>query len=251
MDDCVMFATIFREPASAWTHFAGLWLAVFGTVILLRRSGGDLGKWISLLIYGICLIACYSASTLYHGVQLPDNRLAPYVRLDSVGIFALIAGSYTPLAWNLMRGQWRLWTLSSVWATAAGSILLLISGQHYSPVMGTCVYLVMGWGVVICLARIAKVVSPRKLSTLILGGGLYSLGAVLNLLRWPIIWPGVFEAHALFHLFVIGGSLAHYWFILKVVLPLGSSQGDLPDGAKVSSWGAESSPTQMAERIHS
>ncbi len=180
-----MFATIFREPASAWTHFAGLWLAMLGAVVLLRRSGGDLGKRISLLIYAACLIACYAASTLYHGVQVPVDRLAPFVRLDSMGIFALIAGSYTPLAWNLMRGQWRLWTLSTVWATAAGSILLIVSGQRYSAVMGTCVYLVMGWGVVICLARIARIVSRRKLWTLVLGGVLYSLGAVLNLVHWP------------------------------------------------------------------
>src|SRR4051812_2745024 len=98
-----MDAWIFREPASAWTHFVGFLLSLLGTVILLRRSG-DPGKRISLLVYGFCLVTCYAASTLYHGVRLPADRLAVFIRLDSVGIFALIAGSYTPLAWNLMRG---------------------------------------------------------------------------------------------------------------------------------------------------
>lgn len=215
----------FREPASVWTHLAGLLLTLPGTLILLRRGGGDLGKWISLLIYGASLIFCYAASTLYHGVQVSNDQLAPFIRLDSMGIFALIAGSYTPLAWNLMRGQWRLWTLSTVWATAGSSIVLIASGRRFTPVLGTVIYLVMGWGVVVCYTRIAREVSHRKLFTLVLGGVLYSLGAVLNLLRWPTLWPGVFGPHALFHLFVIGGSLAHYWFILKVVVPYGSSNG--------------------------
>ena len=102
-----MTAFDFREPVSAWTHFAGLMLAVPGTLILLGRSGGEPGKRLSLLVYGLSLIFCYAASTLYHGVRLPADRLAAFIRLDSVGIFALIAGSYTPLAWNLMRGRWR------------------------------------------------------------------------------------------------------------------------------------------------
>src|SRR5437588_1460521 len=110
-----------REPVSAWTHCAGLFLAMPGTVILWRRSGGDLGKRPSLLVYGLSLIFCYAASTLYHGVRLPDDRVAWFARLDSVGIFGLIAGSYTSLSWNLMRGRWRRWTLTAVWGTAAGA----------------------------------------------------------------------------------------------------------------------------------
>src|SRR4051794_34530731 len=109
----------FREPASAWTHAIGFLLAIPATVILWRESGGDgVARRISALIYGLSLMLCYGASTLYHGIQVPADRLGPFVRLDSVGIFALIAGSYTPLAWTLMRGPWRIWTLSTVWATA-------------------------------------------------------------------------------------------------------------------------------------
>ncbi len=139
--------------------------------------------------------------------------------------------------------------LSSVWATAAGSILLIASGRRFSPVVGTCVYLMMGWGVVICYARIARVVSHRKLWTLVLGGVLYSLGAVLNLLHWPTLWPEVFDTHALFHLFVIGGSLAHYWFILKVVVPYKPGPGDdLVDGNE-SSWHAASVSSSAVDHV--
>jgi hemolysin III len=209
----------FREPVSAWTHFAGLMISVPGVLLLWRRSGRDLGRRISVLIYGLGLILCYTGSTLYHGVQRPYDQLGPFVRLDSVGIFALIAGSYTPVAWNLMRGPWRLWTLTLVWATAITSMILIESGRPFPRVLGTCVYLVMGWGVVVCYAQIARVVSHRALLPLVLGGLSYSVGAVLNITRWPALWPGYFGTHDLFHIFVIVGSLAHYWFILKVALP--------------------------------
>ena len=77
----------------------------------------------------------------------------------------------------------------------------------------------MGWGAVICYAEIARVVSHRALVPVVVGGLSYSVGAVLNLLRWPALWPGTFGTHELFHLFVLAGSLAHYLFILKVVVP--------------------------------
>lgn len=212
-----MHAWNFREPANTWTHLAGLVLAVPGVALLLARCGDDLGKRLSLLVYGFGLVGCYAASTLYHGIRLPADRLTPFVRLDSVGIFALIAGTYTPLAWNLMRGRWRAWTLASVWTTAVGSVALIVSGRPFSPIAGSCVYLGMGWGFVACYARLARVVSHRELSLIVLGGVSYSVGAVINLLVRPSLEG--FGAHAVFHLFVIAGSLCHYAFILGVVVP--------------------------------
>jgi hemolysin III len=214
-----MDALDFREPFSAWSHCIGLMLALSGALILWRRSGGDLGKRLSLLVYGLSLIFCYAASTLFHGVRLPADRLADFARLDSVGIFALIAGSYTPMAWNLMQGRWRWGTLTAVWGTATLAIVLIAAGRQFSPVLGTCLYLGMGWGVVVCYAQLARVVSHRALLPVVVGGLFYSLGAVLNVLCWPALWPGVFGVHDLFHLFVMAGSLAHYVFILKVIVP--------------------------------
>ncbi len=208
----------FREPVSAWTHFAALLVFLPGLLVLLR-GGGSLGKRISLLVYGLSLVLCYSASTLYHGVRLDGDRLGFFVRLDSVGIFGLIAGTYTPLAWNLMRGRWRAGTLALVWGTALSAIALIASGRGFPPVLGTTIYLAMGWGFVVCYARISRLVSHRAMIPVVLGGVSYSVGAVFNILHWPALWPGSFGTHDLFHLFVIAGSLAHYWFILRVVVP--------------------------------
>ncbi len=209
----------FREPVSAWSHCAGVLLALPGTFLLWRRSAGEFSKRITLLVYGLTLVLCYSASTLYHGVRLPAARIAAFARLDAIGIYALIAGTYTPLAWCLLRGHWRRWTLVVVWSVAGIAIILLAAGGHFSPVLATSVYLGMGWGAVACYFTIARAVSHRALLPIVAGGVSYSVGAVLNVLHWPVILPGTFGAHELFHFFVLMGSLAHYCFILKVVVP--------------------------------
>jgi len=214
-----MHAIELREPVSALTHGIGFLLAIPGTWILVRLSRGDLGKRLSMLVYGLSLIFCYGASTLYHGVRVPVDSLGPYIRLDSAGIFALIAGSYTPMAWNLMTGRWRSWSLALVWGAAGLAIALLGSGHRIPTNLATAIFLGMGWSFAVCYARIAKVVSHRELRAVVAGGLFYSVGAVLNVIHWPSLWPGVFGTHELFHLFVIAGSLAHYRFLLTVVVP--------------------------------
>jgi hemolysin III len=209
----------FREPVNAWSHCAGLMLAVPGTVMLWQRSAGERAKRLSLLVYGLTLAFCYLASTLYHGVRLPASGVAAFDRLDRAGIFALIAGSYTPLAWCLLRGHWRRWTLLVVWSIAGTAAIMLAAGRQFSPVMSTCVYLGMGWGSVACYFEIAQTVSHRAMLPIVIGGLAYSVGALFNLLHWPVIVPGTFGAHELFHFFVLGGSLAHYLFILKIAAP--------------------------------
>jgi len=211
----------FREPVNAWSHCAGLLLALPGTLLLWRRSAGNHAKRVSVLVYGLTLMFCYLASTLYHGVRLPATGIATLARLDGVGIFALIAGSYTPLACCLMRGRWRLGTLAVVWSVAATAAVLIAAGRHFSPVLSTGLYLGLGWGAIVCYAEVARVVSHRSLFPIVLGGLSYSVGAVLNLLHWPVFMPGIFGPHELFHMFVLVGSLAHYRFILKVVVPFG------------------------------
>jgi hemolysin III len=207
----------FREPFSAWSHAAWLLLSLPATYILVRRSGGDRAKRVSLFVFGITLSACYLGSTLFHGVRSGEARIMFFDRLDHVGIHLLIAGSYTPLAWNLMRGPWRSGTLAAVWlSTLAGSTMQLLNIQ-FSPLLATCEYLALGWGALFCYFEIARTVPHRRLLPLVVGGMLYSVGAVLNLLHWPVLWPGVFGSHEMFHLWVMAGSVAHFWFMLTVV----------------------------------
>lgn len=221
----------FREPFSAWTH--GLWLvlSVPATLYLLSRCGRDRGKRWTLTIYGLGMAACYLGSAVYHGVRCSEGGLDLFERLDHVGIHLLIAGSYTPLAWNLLRGPWRWGTLSAVWSTTAVASTLLIANTRLPTPLATCEYLALGWGALLCYFEIARVVSRRAIRPLVVGGVFYSVGALLNLLGWPVLWPGVVGSHEVFHLWVMAGSSAHYWFMLTAVVPFAYAATAGLDGA--------------------
>jgi hemolysin III len=209
----------FREPFNAWSHALWLLMSVPATLVLWRRSRGDRAKRVTLAVFGLSLAACYLASTLYHGLRVGKDRIELFDRLDHVGIHLLIAGSYTPVAWNMLRGRWRWGTLGAVWAsTALGSALLLAKMRPPLPV-ATCEYLMLGWGSLFCYFEIARVLSHRPLRPLLAGGVFYSVGAVLNVMHWPVLWPGVFGPHEIFHVWVMAGSLSHFWFMLTVVVP--------------------------------
>src|SRR5689334_1697110 len=96
-----------REPFCAWSHAAGLLLALPLTFLLWRFAGGDRGKRLTLGLYGLTMATCYSASMLFHSVRGPDAMLRSWNRLDHVGIYLFIAGTYTSIAWNLLRSGWR------------------------------------------------------------------------------------------------------------------------------------------------
>jgi hemolysin III len=224
-----------REPVNAWSHGAGMMLALPVTWVLWQRSGelidlGNVEPWrgstryqrikaLCLLIFGINLILCYGISATYHAVQLSGESLRWLQRLDHVGIYLLIAGTYTPVAWAMMRGSWWWGTLATVWTVALVCAARVWCVGILPPELSTLVYLTMGWGSVFCYRELARTYSHRSLLPLPLGGIFYSIGAVINLAHWPVIYPGVFAAHELFHFFVIAGSACHVFFMHDVVVP--------------------------------
>jgi hemolysin III len=139
--------------------------------------------------------------------------------LDHLGIYLLIAGSYTPIVWNILRGPWRRGILGAVWLWAALGAALHLTYAPLPHWLSTAVYLAMGWCAIFCYLEVARRLSHRTLFPIVAGGVLYSLGAVLNLLGQPILWPGVFQAHELFHVFVVAASLVHYQFMFSVIAP--------------------------------
>jgi hemolysin III len=220
---------VLREPFNAWTH--GVWclLSIPATLLLWRAARGDRAKQVSLLVFGLGLVCCFAGSALFHGVRLSDPYLAVFAQLDYIGIFLLIAGSYTPAVFTLMRGANKWGTLAIIWLFAATGITLRGLAVPIPSTVSTALYLVMGWSVVFCYCSFVRVLSHRALVTIPLGGLFYSVGAVGNMLNWPTLWPGVFSAHEVWHLFVMAGSLSHWWFIYRRVVPFDRRVVSLPE----------------------
>jgi hemolysin III len=224
-----------REPINAWSHGAGMLLALPLTWVLWKRCVApyDRGNMVSrtsptryqrikaicLVVFGVTLTVCYGTSAMFHGVRLSGEPLIRLQRLDHVGIYLLIAGTYTPVAWGLMRGPWLWGTLTAAWTAAFVCGTRVLYGSVMPMWVSTLTYLLMGWGAIFCYYELARTHSHRKLLLLPLGGLFYSVGALLNLSHWPVLFPGVLAAHELFHFFVIAGTTCHVLFMLGVVIP--------------------------------
>ncbi|WP_165221841.1 PAQR family membrane homeostasis protein TrhA [Aquisphaera insulae] len=226
---------LLREPLSSASHGIGFVLAVFLTWTFWRTCservrlamaagstkavGLERGKLASMLVFGLSMMICYGCSSLYHGATAEAGTLARLRRLDHVGIYLLIAGTYTPGVWCLMHGRWRSRTLQVVWTLALCCSARIWMGGVLARWASTMIYLGMGWGVLLCYGELARSLGHRALRLLPIGGAFYSVGAVINLTGWPAPFPGVFGAHEVFHLFVIAGTASHAWFMIRVAIP--------------------------------
>jgi hemolysin III len=224
-----------REPVSALSHAAGMMLAFPLIWIFWRRCQGDMqeshiaepqlalvyrrGKLATLILFGSSLAICYGNSAVYHALRLGADSLGQLRRLDHVGIYLLIAGTYTPAAWALMPPAWRRGTLLSVWSVAGCCGMRVWTGGVLPTWISTLIYLSLGWGVLFCYRELARTLSHRRMRTLVAGGAFYSAGALINLAGWPVLRTGVFGAHELFHFFVLAGSACHVAFMLREVVP--------------------------------
>jgi hemolysin III len=216
---------VVREPFSSLSHAAWLLLSLPATALLWRLGRGDRLKQFSLLAFGLSLSFCFAGSVLYHSVRLPLPQLAWFEALDFIGVYLLIAGTVTPVAVVVLRGRWRCGILATVWLMGVSGIGLRLAGVPLTRFVSTGIYLGMGWAVVLSYFELAETLGHRAIRPGVLGGLLYSLGAVLNHLHWPVLFPGVFSAHELWHLFVMAGSLSHFWFMLRVVVPFERARG--------------------------
>jgi hemolysin III len=205
-----------REPVSAWTHFVPMALALPGTCLLLSRCRSDPLKRAGMWIFGLTMMFCYAGSWLFHSV--PESLADTFVLIDHIGIFLLIAGTVTPIGLVILRGRWRIGLVGGIWLLALVGIGLRVSAEMPIRAM-TASYLVMGWIGCTTYFELVRALGPARVRLLWMGGVIYSTGAVINGLGWPVLVPGVFEAHELFHLFVMAGTVCHFWFIYTVIAP--------------------------------
>ncbi len=203
----------FREPVNTWSHLAGLVLATAGTVLLLRLARGS-AQTVAFAVYGGSLVLLYAASTVYHALPLPPERLHHLRTLDHIAIYFLIAGTYTPVALVTLAGRsgWAL--LTAAWAMAAAGIPFKIWWLDAPVWLSTGVYLVMGYMALLAAAPLAAAVGAGGLAWLVAGGVAYTAGAIIFTLERPDPFPGRFGHHEIWHLLVLAGSSFHFAFML-------------------------------------
>lgn len=206
--------SIAEEIAHTITHGIGIPLSIAALAVLVAFSAlyGDAWHITSTAIYGTTLILLYTASTLYHGIPQPRAK-AILKQLDHAAIFLLIAGTYTPFTLVNLRGPWG-WTLFAlVWGIALLGIVIELWGNHVMKRWSLALYLGLGWLVLIAIKPMLTSVEPGGLWLLLAGGLSYTLGALFY------VWKSMAFSHAIWHLFVLAGSVLHFFSILFFVVP--------------------------------
>ena len=206
--------TFGEELANSVTHGLGLVLSIAGTIALLNAPGlaGSPGAVAACSVYGATLILLYAASTLYHSARqaTTQRRLRT---LDHLAIFLLIAGTYTPFVLIALRGTWG-WTLFGIiWTLAAVGVAVELSRLRHVRGLMVTLYISMGWIGLVAIKPLVAALPAAGLWLLFGGGVSYTFGVLFY--RWHTLR----YHHALWHLFVLGGSVLQYFAIFYYVLP--------------------------------
>lgn len=211
-----------KEPVNTLSHFVGALLSLVGLVVLLALSNGDPWRTTSFAIYGTTSVLLYTASTLLHALKVGPRAERWLRRLDHAAIFALIAGSYTPITLVTLRPDHATigWTiLAIIWSLAILGVVFKLVWLDAPRWLSTALYVLMGWLAAFAIVPLVQALPVGGLFWLTLGGLFYTAGAVVFALQRPNLVPKLLEYHELWHLFVLAGGASHFLLMLLYVLP--------------------------------
>lgn len=203
-----------EEIANSITGGVGVVLAIAALAVLVTYAAlrGDAWHVVTCAIFGATLILSYTTSTLYHSLPLPNIK--PLLRaLDHSAIFLLIAGTYTPFLLVNLRGVWGWSLFGVIWTVAISGVVLRLvwKGRHHGIIVS--LYVAMGWAVLVAIKPLLENLETGGLVLLASGGVVYTLGVAFYAWRKPPY------SHAIWHMFVLGGSALHFFAILFYVVP--------------------------------
>lgn len=208
----IQFYSPTEEKLNIWSHAFGIFLSIIALVLLIIKAVQQDNIWmmISFPIFGVSLILLYLASTLYHASKEPQKRFKLKV-FDHAAIYVLIAGSYTPFTLVSLNGETGWHIFSMVWVMAFIGIILKLFFTGRFKVVSTAMYVLMGWLIVFYFQDLTASLHEKGVFYLILGGVLYTIGAILYSIK------KIKFNHAIFHFFVLAGSFCHFLSIFLYV----------------------------------
>lgn len=207
------------HPVRGFLHGSAAIVSVVGLIVLVVRSSPDGVRVFSMVVFGLSLVALYTTSALYHSVPWREKWDGRMRRLDHSMIFVLVAGTYTPVAVNVLGGAWRVVTLSVVWGLAAIGIAQKIVLPKIPSWFSMTIQTTMGWFAIIPILELIEALSNGAIILMILGGICYTGGLIILATKRPQLFPRIFSHHEVFHVLVVAGSLFHFLMIFWYVVP--------------------------------
>lgn len=206
-------AEVREEIANALTHGLGATAALAGGAVLITLAAvhGDGWQLVGAIVFGVSLLLLYLASTLYHAIQHPTakGRLKVF---DHCAIYVLIAGTYTPFTLIGLRGPWGWGLFIAIWLLALAGVVFKLFFTGRFKRLSTLIYVAMGWLVLVAIKPLLATLDAWTFGWLLAGGLFYTLGTIFY------HRPSLPYSHAIWHLFVIAGSVCHYVAVMAQVL---------------------------------
>ena len=202
-----------EELFNFYSHLFGMIAAVIGTIFLIDAAPSSISMVVVAAIYGLSISFLLLASSLYHFFKTQENELSFWRKMDRLAIFFMIAGSYTPVCYFFLDDNWRLPMISIQWGLVGFGLLSQIFFPRAPRMIYAAIFLVMGWLVVLPINQILDSMSTIQVSLLFTGGIAFSLGGIFYAIKRPLLMPGVFSFHELFHVMVLVGAGCHYALI--------------------------------------
>jgi len=205
------------ERFSSLSHMTGAAAAMLGTLILIvvTRQRSDL---LSIsLVYGFSIVFLFCASTIYHARKKGEDENNLWRKFDHLAIFFMIAGTYTPLCYIYLEGGWKWGIIIAQWSLVIIGTLFKFFYLKAPRFMSTIIYLLMGWMAVVIVGKLLPIMTMKEVIFLFSGGILFTIGAVVYIMKFPDLLPGRIGFHGIFHIFIMLGGAVHYLMVYEGV----------------------------------
>ena len=208
----------FAEPVSCFSHLLAAAIILSWSIVLVIQTPMSVLKRFSFIVYACGAVFMFAMSGVYHLLDHGSTERFVLQRLDHAAIWIMIAATFTPIQLLLFRGARRWTVLALVWALAGtGIVLKTVFFAGIPEWAGLLLYLGMGWIGAWSGIDLMRRYGSRFFNPLAWGGLLYTVGAVLDYLRFPVIIPGVVGPHEVFHIFVVAGALSHFVLVMRAI----------------------------------
>ncbi|MDJ0664425.1 MAG: hemolysin III family protein [Acidimicrobiia bacterium] len=206
-----------QNPVRGILHGTAAVVSLVGMVFLILRASSWAGR-VGAIVFGLGLLGLYTTSSLYHSIPWREVWKRRMQRLDHSMIFVLIAATYTPIAVVILDGWMRWLVLAMAWGIALVGILNRLFASMERHAFSFALMVILGWISIPIMFPLASRAGTAAVVLMALGGVLYTVGMVFKVTRWPKLWPRVFSAHELFHVFVVAASAVHWTATYRYVL---------------------------------
>ncbi len=209
-----------KEPGSAITHLIGVVIALVAAPPLLIRAFSNSAKHgISMILFLAGVILLYCASTIYHSLNISEGINLKLRKIDHMMIYMLIAGTYSPVCLIALSDKHGIILFSIIWGLALLGILQALFWITCPKWVSSVIYVIMGWLCIFSLSDIRSVLSKAAFSWLLVGGIIYTIGAVIYALKLNVFngRHKNFGSHEIFHLFCLGGTFCHYMLMFSYI----------------------------------